>query len=160
MLTPVPVENRDRHVGTFAHHVDDPQAGFLVDGPALSGVGPSGFACQRGEASPPVRIPPCLDRAIGVILPVVSGPGARGCGPQAFGQRKSIGAQGFDVTDDLEAHKRKAFFGFWCRFLHRREVFFRHPPTFNKTLLWGGSRRAQSGAMGMISRSQCARKLR
>ena len=132
VILPVPVEHRERRVRTLGDRLDDPQSGFLVDRAALSRVPAHGFSGQAGEPVTLVPIPPRLDRAIGVVEAVFSGPGARGSDPQALGERDSLLAQGFDVAEDLVAQKREAFFGCWRWILHGAGRFRLTPPPFQQ----------------------------
>jgi len=146
--------------GVFPDLVDDPQPGFLIDGPALSRIGTDGLSAQPLVSALRVGIPPCLDGAIRVVKAVFSGPGARGSAPQALGERHSLLAQGFDVADDLKAQKREAFFGCWCWDLHGAAVFAPPCARSNKTVLWSGFLRLQAAQTGTSPRAQCACRLR
>lgn len=127
VVLPHPVEHREGNPGAFFDGIKDPQPGLLVEEAASSGILASGFSGDAAVAVLGVIIPPSLNGSVGVIAPVLRRPWARGGGPQAFGQRESFFAQGFDVANDLEAQQRPAFIGFWCRVVHD-ETGLEHPP--------------------------------
>jgi len=127
VVLPEPVEHREGNAGALGDGIEDPQPGFRVEFAALSGIPPAGFSGDAPVAALCIIIPPGFDGTIGVILPASLGPGARGCVPHALGERETFSTKGFDVANDLEAHKRPTFFWFWCRILHAPAVYD-HPP--------------------------------
>jgi hypothetical protein len=177
---PAAIEDAQGHAGTLACGLDDPEAQFLIEGSAFSGVPALGFAGDAREAPFGVVIPPGLllrsftevplalesaparvfQRAGGKIPPALSGPEAQGSGPHAFGERESLSAEGFDVANDLVPQKREGFFGGGCRFFHDRSVLSRHGCRSDKRGLWGGGPRFQTSPARAFFRSQCATRLR
>jgi len=130
VVLPVPVEHRQGHPGALADGLDDPEPKLLVNGTALPGIAATGLSSNAPVALLGEGIPPRFDGARGKIAPSFPGPGARGSRPHAFGQRETLSLQSFDVTDDLEAHKRPTFFGCWCRVVHDAECFSAPCPFF------------------------------
>jgi hypothetical protein len=180
MVLPAAIEDAQGHAGTLADGFDDPEAQFLIEGSAFSGVPALGFAGDAREADFGVVIPPGLllrsftevplasegaparvfQRAGGKIPPTLRWPGTQGSGPHAFNEREAFSAEGFDVADDLVPQKREGFFRCGCRFFHDGSVLSRHGRCSNKRGLWGGGPRFQTSPARAFSRSQCGSRLR
>ena len=124
MFVTEPAEYGERHAGTLADGLKDPEACFLVNKAALPRVAAGGFSGNACITFGGIIVSPRLDGPGTKVLAVLSGrPGARGCGPHAISEREALLAQGFNLTDDLEAQERPTFFGFGCRVLHSPAVY-------------------------------------